>query len=61
MSTEKKQRNPSLSTDAIVIRKSDDNKNEILLIERKNNPFKGKLAFPGGFVDNGEDPGIFNY
>ena len=27
-----------------------------MLIERGNEPFKGKLAFPGGFVDYGENP-----
>ena len=27
-----------------------------MLIERKNDPFKGMLAFPGGFVDYGECP-----
>jgi 8-oxo-dGTP diphosphatase len=29
---------------------------EILLITRLNDPFKGALAFPGGFVDYNEDP-----
>ena len=28
----------------------------VLLIERGREPFKGKLAFPGGFVEKGEDP-----
>ena len=27
---------------------------KILLIKRKNEPFKGKLALPGGFVECGE-------
>ena len=27
----------------------------VLLIQRKNAPFQGSWAFPGGFVDEGED------
>lgn len=27
---------------------------EILMIQRKNNPFAGRMALPGGFVDPGE-------
>lgn len=30
-------------------------KDHILLIERKNDPYKGKWAFPGGFVEDNED------
>jgi len=40
---------PSLTVDGIVFR---DNK--FLAIERKNDPFKGMFALPGGFVDFGE-------
>jgi 8-oxo-dGTP diphosphatase len=44
---------PSLAVDAIAIRGD-----EVLLIQRKNEPWKGMLAFPGGFVDSGEDPEV---
>ena len=54
---QKKYRIPSLTTDAIVLRKhKDDNYHDILLVTRGNYPYEGKLAFPGGFVDYGEDP-----
>ena len=43
-------RNPSLTTDAIVMRNR-----SILLITRNNPPFESKLARPGGFVEYGED------
>ncbi len=40
---------PSLTVDGAII------KNEkILLIKRKNNPFKNRWALPGGFVEYGE-------
>ena len=42
---------PSIAVDAVVIRGS-----EVLLINRGKEPWKGMLAFPGGFVDKGEDP-----
>ncbi|KAJ3123482.1 hypothetical protein HK098_001870 [Nowakowskiella sp. JEL0407] len=45
-----------LKTDTIVVRKRRDSVYEIALIERKKDPFKGKKAFPGGFVDYKEDP-----
>ena len=52
-----KYRIPSLTTDAVVLRKhKNDDFHDILLVTRGNDPEKGKLAFPGGFVDYGEDP-----
>ena len=47
--------NPSLAVDAIALR-GDSEAFEVLLIRRGNPPWQGKLAFPGGFVDIGEDP-----
>jgi len=42
-------KNPKLTADGAIIRKG-----KILLIKRKNEPFKGKWALPGGFVEYGE-------
>ena len=54
---QKKYRIPSLTTDAVVLRKhKNDNCHDILLVTRGNDPYQGKLAFPGGFVDYGEEP-----
>lgn len=43
-----------LTVDIIITRKQ-ENKTEILLIQRLKNPFKDLWALPGGFVDKGED------
>jgi len=47
--------NPKLTVDAIALRE-DENEIQVLLIRRGREPWKGFLAFPGGFVEHGEDP-----
>lgn len=43
-----------VTVDIVVFREKNTRK-EILLIQRKNEPFKNQWALPGGFVDNDED------
>lgn len=43
-----------VTVDAVIFKKTDSGYN-ILFIKRKNEPFKGKWALPGGFVDENED------
>ncbi|MGG7034821.1 MAG: NUDIX domain-containing protein [Flavobacterium sp.] len=43
-----------LTVDTLVFRKT-ENQYELLLIKRKNEPFKDCWAIPGGFVDENED------
>ena len=50
-------RNPSLTVDAVALR-GEGVEREVLLIRRGEEPWKGCWAFPGGFVDQGEDPEI---
>ena len=41
---------PLLTVDCVVL----NPRGEVLLIQRRNEPFKGHYALPGGFVDIGE-------
>ena len=43
---------PALTVDAVLITR--EARPRVLLIQRKHDPFAGKWAFPGGFVDEGE-------
>ena len=49
--------NPAVAADAVALRKN-DSRVEALLIRRGSQPeiWLGKWAFPGGFVEYGEDP-----
>ena len=42
-------KNPALTVDAIAMKDG-----QLILIKRKNPPFQGYYALPGGFVDYGE-------
>jgi ADP-ribose pyrophosphatase YjhB (NUDIX family) len=46
---EQRYKNPIPTVDTIIQKDS-----QILLVKRKKEPFKGFLAFPGGFVNEGE-------
>ncbi|MHA1133811.1 MAG: NUDIX domain-containing protein [Alphaproteobacteria bacterium] len=41
---------PAVTVDCVIF----DSQSRVLLIRRKNDPFKGAFALPGGFVDLGE-------
>jgi 8-oxo-dGTP diphosphatase len=41
---------PALTVDGVIF----DDSGKLVLIRRKNPPFKGQLALPGGFVENNE-------
>ncbi|HDZ19530.1 MAG TPA: NUDIX hydrolase [archaeon] len=42
---------PLLTVDAVILL---NKKKDVILIRRKNPPFQGQFALPGGFVDVGE-------
>lgn len=44
----------SVTADMGVLRKAEDGKFEVLLIKRKNEPYKDCWALPGGFMEMGE-------
>jgi 8-oxo-dGTP diphosphatase len=46
---EKQYRNPAPTVDVILQRES-----KVLMVRRKKDPFKGQLALPGGFINEGE-------
>jgi 8-oxo-dGTP diphosphatase len=43
-----------VTVDTVIFRKISDDY-QILFVQRKNDPYKGSWALPGGFVDEGED------
>ncbi len=45
---------PAVTVDAVIFKLKKEEELNILLIERKNDPFKGMWALPGGFVDKEE-------
>jgi 8-oxo-dGTP diphosphatase len=46
-----KHKNPVPAVDFII---TNHNNSKILLVKRKNEPFKGMLSIPGGFMNEGE-------
>ncbi|MEW5301832.1 MAG: hypothetical protein WDW36_004667 [Sanguina aurantia] len=46
---------PAVTVDAVIVSQPEGNKpSQLLLIKRKNPPFQGQWALPGGFVDENE-------
>lgn len=46
---------PAVTVDAVLLSR-DTQPTQVLLIQRKKAPFQHQWAFPGGFVDENEDP-----
>ena len=46
---------PAVAADAVILSQQ-NGEWEVLLIQRKNEPFKDQWALPGGFLDKNEDP-----
>ncbi|MFO7978369.1 MAG: NUDIX hydrolase [Bacteroidales bacterium] len=44
----------AITTDAVILKEISGEGKQILLIQRKNPPFKGMWALPGGFLDMDE-------
>ncbi len=42
---------PAVTADCVIFGLDESNKMKVLLIQRGNNPYKGKWAFPGGFME----------
>lgn len=47
---------PMLTVDAVVVEGRRYDPRRVLLIRRRDDPFEGKWALPGGFVEEGESP-----
>ncbi len=45
---------PALTADAVILSTNTEGARTVLLIRRGNEPFAGKWALPGGFVNEGE-------
>jgi len=45
---------PAVTVDCVILAHPPNQPAQLLLIKRKNDPFKDKWALPGGFVDEGE-------
>lgn len=46
---------PSVASDLVIFGVDDDGKLHLLLVERGKEPFKGMLAFPGGFLSETDE------